>query len=241
MRIRGVQWIRGLLAMGAIASSQAMAQEEWDWSFTPYIWSAALDGDVAIGPISGDAEVDLPDFVDLFAGAALFRVEGGNDDHGVLADVVWLRLEPEDGIETIGGVAEAKFDSTIVEAGYLRKLDRIDLEFGARYWDLELELDPALLAGVERGDSWVDGYIGVRFIREIGTNWLWQTRLNLGAGGSDSAFGAELHFAREFRNDNKLVFGFKVLGIDYRTESVVGIPFVIDTMILGATIGFMFD
>jgi hypothetical protein len=219
-----------------------MAQEEeWNWTFTPYLWSAAIDGDVAIGPIAGESDPDFPDIVDLFAGAALFRVEGGNDDHAVMADVVWLRLEPEDGIATIGGVTEAQFDGAIMEVGYFRKLDRIDLELGARYWDLELELDPALLAAVERGDSWVDGYIGVRFVREIGANWLWQTRLNLGAGGSDSAFGAELHFAREFRNDNKLVLGFRALGIDYREESVGGIPFLIDAMLLGGTIGYMFD
>jgi hypothetical protein len=239
--MRRTRWIRGLLAMTAIASGQAMAQEEWNWTLTPYLWGAAIDGDVAIGPIAREVDMDFSEIVDVLAGAALFRVEGGNDDHGLMADLVWMRLEPEDEIATLGGVTEAEFDSTILEIGYLRKLDRVDLELGVRYWDFELELDPALLAAVKRDDSWVDGYIGVRFIREIGTNWLWQTRLNLGAGGSDSAFGAELHFAREVGGDNKLVFGFKALGIDYEEESVGGTPFVIDTMFLGGTIGFMFD
>ena len=240
--MKRVQWIGTLLVVVAAVSGQAMAQDSaWDWQFTPYLWGAAIDGDVAIGPIGREVDVEFSEIVDVLAGAALFRVEGGNDDHGLITDFVWLRLEPEDEIATVGGVAAAEFDTVMADVGYVRKLDRIDLELGARYWDFELELDPALLPEIVRDDSWVDGYVGIRLVREIGSNWLWQTRLNVGAGGSDSTFGAETHFARRFDNDNALVIGFKALDVDYSNDSVGGTPFVIDTMFLGGTIGFMFD
>lgn len=233
-------WISAALLIAAGAAMAQAPSSEWDWQLTPYLWGAGIEGDIAIGPIGRDVEVDFSDLVDVLAGAALFRVEGGNDTHGVLADVVWMHLEPEDEIATVGGVAEAEFDSLFVDLGYLRKLDRIDLEIGVRYWDLELEITPAQIAGIERSDSWADGYVGIRVVRPIGTNWLWQTRFNVGAGSSDSAFDAETHFALRV-GDNRLVIGFKALGVDYREESVGGAPFEIDTTFLGATIGFMFD
>jgi len=37
------------------------------------------------------------------------------------------------------------------------------------------------------------------------------------------------------------VFGLKLLDIDYQKSSVNGVPFSLDTMFLGGTIGYMFD
>lgn len=229
------------VAVGA-AAGEAMAQDaEWDWRFTPYLWSAGIDGDVAIGAIGRDVDIEFSDLLDVLAGSALFRVEGGNEDHGLLADFIWMRLEPDDELATVGGVAAADFDSVILDVGYLRKLDRADLELGVRYWDFELELDPALLPEIVRGESWVDGYVGVRLIREVGSNWFWQTRLNAGAGGSDFTFSAETHFAKELSSGNRLVFGVKMLAIDYSDESSGVAPLSVDTTFFGGTIGFTFE
>lgn len=217
------------------------AAQDWDWQVTPYLWAAGIDGDVAIGPFGRGMEMDFSDLVDLLAGAALIRAEGGNADHGVLIDLVWLDLEPEDELATVGGVTEAKFESTTLELSYLRKLASLDIEFGLRYWDLEFELDPALLPAISRGDDWVDGFIGVRLIRNLGERWVWQTRLNAGAGGSDSTFGFETHFARELESGNRVVFGFKALGFDYDARDVAGLPVSLDTTLFGTTVGFMFD
>jgi hypothetical protein len=226
----------------AIAASPVVAQSDaWDWRFTPYLWSAGIDGDVAIGPIGRDVDIEFADLLDVLAGAALFRVEGGNDAHGLLADFVWMRLEPDDELATIGGSAAAELDSAILDVGYLRRLERADLELGVRYWDFELELDPALLPEIVRDDSWVDGYVGVRFIRELDSDWLWQTRVNIGAGGSDFTFNAETHFAKRLSSGNRLVFGIKMLGIDYSDESAGLAPLAVDTTFVGGTIGFTFE
>ena len=151
-----------------------------------------------------------------------------------------LSLEPDDEIATVGGVAEAQFDSTIIELGYARKLDVVGIEFGLRYWDFELEIDPALAASITRDDSWTDAFVGLRTETDLG-NWVFESRFNVGAGGSDFTYGVQLDFGREFDNDNRLVLGLKLLDIDYEEESVGGIPFVIDTMFIGGTLGYRFD
>jgi hypothetical protein len=226
--------------MSAVFASPAAAQG-WDWSFTPYLWAAGIEGDIALGPYGRDVNVEFSELVDVLAGAALVHVEAENDGHVLFGDLVWLGLEPEDEIATIGGVAEAEFDTAIIELGYARDRDPFGLELGLRYWDFEIEIDPALLPAVSRSDSWTDAFVGFRRTRDLGQDWALTTRANIGAGGADLTIGFQMDFARALAGGNAFVGGLKLLDIDYEEESVGGIPFVLDTTFFGATIGFKFD
>ena len=224
------------------ATSSALAQE-WDWKIAPYLWASGIEGDVALGGLARDVDVEFADLADVLAGAALVHVEGGNGQDGVFGDLVWMSLEPEDETATVGGTTEAKFDTLIVELGYVRELETIGIELGVRYWDLELELDPVLFSSgpVERSDSWVDGFIGIRRSHAIGDKWSSTSSFNVGAGGTDFTWAFNLVYARELDSGNSFVTGFKVLDIDYEEESVGGIPFRQDLTFLGATVGYVFD
>lgn len=225
----------------ALVASFASAQEGWDWRVTPYLWGLGIDGDIALGPVSRPVDVEFSDVVNVLSGAALLHVEAQNGEHVLFGDLNWLQVEPEDEIATIGGVAEAEMDSTIIELGYARDSDGIGFEAGLRYWDLDIEIDPALAAGIMRGDTWVDGFGGFRHTRDLGSSWTMRTRANLGAGGSDFSLGLEIDFARELERGNAIVAGVKFIDIDYEKSSVRGIPFVLDTTFFGATVGFTFD
>jgi hypothetical protein len=209
-----------------------------DWRITPYLWGAGIEGDVVAGSQASELETDFSDIVDVLAGAALVRIEVGRDAHSLIGDLVWMALEPD---PASGGSAEIEVESLMLDLGYVRKLSAVDLELGLRYWDMEIVIDPAQQPEVVRDDSWLDAYVGLRIVREIGEGWAWQTRVNVGAGGSDSTYGIETHFARELGGDNRLVVGIKLLDVDYRETSVNGLPFEFDAMFLGGTIGFMFD
>jgi hypothetical protein len=236
MRLRGPGF-----AVAMLLASSAAAQD-WDWSVTPYLWTAGVQGDVALGPISRDVDVDFADLVDVLSGTALLHVEAAKGDHILFGDLVWLRVEPEDEIATVGGVAEAELDSMIVELGYARDPDQaFGFEIGLRYWDLDLEIDPALTAGIVRGDSWTDVFGGIRNTRDLGNRWALTTRANLGTGGADLTIGFQMDFARELSGGNAIVAGLKLLDLDYEKESVRGIPFAVDATFFGATVGFMFD
>jgi hypothetical protein len=230
----------GLVA-AALLTSSASAQEGWDWRVTPYLWGPGIDGDITLGPVSRPVDIEFADVINVLAGAALLHVEAQNDDHVLFGDLNWLKVEPEDEIATIGGVAEAEMDSTIVELGYAHDFDGVGFEVGVRYWDFDIEIDPALAAGITRGDSWVDVFGGFRLTSNLGSSWTMTTRGNAGAGGADLALGFQIDFARELERGNAFVAGFKALSVDYEEPSVRGIPFVLDTRFLGATIGFMFD
>jgi len=234
VKLRSAGLLLGLLASSA--SAQGL-----DWRVTPYLWGASIGGDIALGPVGRDVDVEFSDLLNVLSGVALMHVEAQSGEHIVFGDLVWLAVEPEDEIATIGGVAEAELDTTIIELGYARDSAAFGLEVGVRYWDLDMEIDPALAAGIVRGDSWIDVFGGVRRTRELGTKWDLTTRANLGAGGSDLAIGFQMDFARKLERGNAIVAGFKLLAIDYEKASVRGIPFVLDSKFFGATVGFTFD
>lgn len=123
----------------------------------------------------------------------------------------------------------------------MRKLPRVGVELGVRYWDLEVELDPALLAAVARSDSWVDGFIGFRRSQDIGEAWQSTMSFNVGAGGSDLTWSFNLLYGRELESGNRFVTGFKVIDIDYEETTVNGLLFRQDLTFAGATVGFLFD
>jgi hypothetical protein len=236
MRMRFV----GFLMAGAFASSAS--GQDWDWRVTPYIWGTSIMGDIALGPVGRDVDVEFSEILDVLSGTALLHVEAANGEHVLFGDLVWLAVEPEDEIATIGGVAEAELDSTIIELGYARdRAAAFGFEVGLRYWDLDLEIDPALAAGIVRGDSWTDVFGGFRNTRDLGQNWTLTTRGNLGTGGADLSIGFQMDFARELERGNAIVAGFKVLDVDYEKANVRGIPLVLDATFIGATVGFMFD
>jgi hypothetical protein len=225
----------------AVLASSACAQEGWDWRVTPYLWGSAIDGEIALGAVARDVDVEFSDILNVLSGAALMHVEGETNGHIVFGDLVWLSVEPEDEIATIGGVAEAELATTIIELGYARDpANALGFEVGLRYWDFDVEIDPALLAGLSGGDRWSDVFGGIRNTRELGSNWTLTTRANAGAGGADLTIGFQMDFARELERGNAVVAGFKLLDVDYE-KTVRGRPLVLDTTFFGATVGFMFD
>lgn len=233
-------WLSALSALTVVWASEAAGQE-WNWQIAPYVWTAGISGDATLGSVSTDVDINFSDIVDVLEGGALLHVEGGNDNHGVFGDIVWLSLELDDEVTSAGAAAEVQFDTTILEFGYLRKLQGIGVEFGVRYWDLELEINPVPIPAIERGQDWIDGFVGIRRTSPLGDNWSWTGRLNVGAGGSDFTFGLGVNFARAFDSGNQFILGIKVVDIDYEEASVRGIRFEVDTLFLGATIGYLFD
>jgi hypothetical protein len=232
--------MKSALVLGStlfLAAPLATAQE-WDWSVTPYLWAAYIKGDAGVGPVQTDLSVDFGELVDVLDGAALLHVEAQTDDAGYFGDLVYMS------VETDGGRATTELDTTIVELGYLRKTSPIGLEFGIRYWDFDLEIDPATTLPVPtaQGESdWFDGFVGVRDVRELNDKWNLTTRVNIGAGGSDFTYGVGVVFGRELSSGSQFVAGLKLLDIDYDETTDNGRPFTLDSMFVGGTIGYMFD
>ena len=228
------------LAAALFAASASAQEQGWDWRVTPYMWGTSIDGSIGLGAVSRDVDLEFSDILNVLSGALLMHVEARKDDHIAFGDLAWFAIEPEEEIATFGGVAEAELDATIFEAGYARAAD-FGFEVGLRYWDVDVEIDPAVLPGLTRGDSWVDAFGGFRGTREIGESWEMTTRANLGLGGSDLSIGFQMDFARELEGGNSIVAGVRLIDVDYLEQNARGIPVALDATFVGATFGFRFD
>jgi hypothetical protein len=178
--------------------------------------------------------VDFGDILDVMSGAALMHVEAQKGDQGYFGDLVYLATEVDQ------DRVRSELDTTIVELGYLRKTSQIGLEFGVRYWDFDLEIDPTTLPTAQGEADWVDAFAGVRHVHELSDKWNLTTRANIGTGGADFTYGVGVIFGREIGSD-QFVAGVKLLDIDYEDTTANGRPFTLDMMFVGATIGYMFD
>jgi hypothetical protein len=78
-------------------------------------------------------------------------------------------------------------------------------------------------------------------VRELSDKWNLTTRANIGAGGADFTYGVGVIFGREMTSGSQFVAGLKLLDVDYDDTTANGRPFALDTMFVGATIGYMFD
>ena len=220
------------LATGIVSAGPAVAQDEWDLSFAPYLWATGIDGDATIGNVTAPLEVNFSDIVHVLDGALLGHVEARKGDSGLFGDFIYLATDPEDNVE---------IDTIILEAGYLHGRDRGDgitgWEAGVRYWDFETTIFLTPGSSLVRSESWIDGFIGYRRERPMGENWRSVVRGNIGAGGTDLTWGLDLTYLLDFDNGNSFAVGLKWLAIDFDTENNFGI----DAHFFGAAIGYNFD
>jgi hypothetical protein len=224
-----------LLGSTLLLAAPLASAQEWDWSLTPYVWATSIQGDARVGPVTANLDADFGDILDVMDGAALVHVEAQKGDKGYFGDLVYLATEMDH------GTTRAELDTTIIELGYLLRSSRIGLEFGIRYWDFDLEIDPANIATQQGESDWVDGFVGFRSVRELSDKWNLTTRVNIGAGGTDFSYGVGVIFGREMTSGSQFVAGLKLLDVDYDDTNANGRLFALDTMFVGATIGYMFD
>lgn len=229
-----------LLAALILTTGTVVAEDEWDWGVTPYLWTAGMDGMIAAGDFRADVSMGFSDIVNVLEGGALLRFEGAGRTHGFFGDLVYLAIEDDAGKDPVGGAIKVEADSFIGELGYRRFLsDGFAIDIGLRYWDFETTLTPSMAPAAERSSDWTDGVIGVRLTGEAAQNWNWVFRANVGAGGSDLALGMEIDLRREFSRGNSVNIGFKALDVDFE-ESSRPVPLPVDLTLAGVTIGYTF-
>ena len=94
--------ITALFSIALFVHAPAFA-DEWEWTLTPYLWAAGIDGQAGVGPVDADISMDFGDIVDVLRGAGMLRLEASNGKHGVFGDLLYMRLKEDNARDTIGG------------------------------------------------------------------------------------------------------------------------------------------
>ena len=235
----GLAWLG---ATSAAAQDPAGAESnDWDVSFTPYLWVAGTKGDIGV-PRGDGAEIDRS-FADLM-GNLKFAFMGALDvRHGrlvAITDVMYLSVGAKaEGIREPQFV-EGKLDTSVFlgtgAVGY-RVVDKgpmfVDLFVGGRYSSLkaDVELTGPLQTRRRKGSaSNVSALAGGRVRVPLGENWGLALYSDVGSG--DVKWQALATVQHDFSRHWRVAAGYRHMSINHSKND-----FEFDVALSGPIVG----
>ena len=252
MNARCTQSYGGRLALGAAllgfclmaAAVPARADDNpadaWEFSVTPYLWLAAINGS------AGADDVDFPELnpdysffaLDNLDIAGFISAEARKGRWSLIADAFYVSYSDR---FTLGPLsAEAKVSGNSVEfSGVYRpaSIDHIGLIAGLR--TVSLELDLALNPGpaARERETWVDPLVGIRFNYPLGPRWGLVARGDIGGFGigSERDLNVLVGATMALSPRSSLAFSYRYLAVDFDEPD-----FQVDLRVTGYLVGWQF-
>lgn len=185
-----------------------------------------INGETRIGPFSVDSDMSFSDLLDHleFGGMGAYRWD--SDPWALQVDVQYVQLEAHDTL-TVGPLSfqnSAELDQAIIEvSGGYQISERLELTFGARYWDYDVSLvvhdSLGNLRRANQQESWIDPFVGLHLRAPIGEHWSFAARGDVGGFGigSDLAWHATALFSWHATPSLNVLFGYRLYDVDYET------------------------
>lgn len=216
-----------------------LAEDEWQFRLSPYIWFAGLRGDVATLPGLPSVPVDISasDALKDTEASLMVILDARKGRHGVFADLLYSDVRSDEELvpPPVDLRLRSKTETTLFTLAYQYELyDRdqalVDLLAGARYWavDSELRFGGGLgaLAGkkVSNDESWVDPVLGLKGRVPLGNS-----RFYLGGGaaiggfgvGSDLFYDVSANVGYQWNNAIGTAIGYRLFDVDYESGGFV--------------------
>jgi len=220
----------------------------WSFAFSPYVWGAGLNGDIAQFGLP-EVEVDLS-FVDIlnhFDFGFMGVGEARNGRLGFVSDLMYLKLSAGSGVDA--GPIDADIDLsvetfTFLGAAEYRLIDEeggsIDALAGARVWWVSTDIDfsgAVIDATGSDSDTWVDPIIGLKGRLNFSPDFYLTSWAMIGGFGVSSDFTWDVMggLGYDASDSISLVAGYRGLGVDYENDG-----FVFDVVMHGPILGVVF-
>lgn len=238
----------GLILLVVPVVGQASGNNDWQYSFSPYVWGTALKGDVATIPPAKPAKVDVSfnDILENLDLAVMGIGQARKGKWGVWGDVFYSKISADADTRDVL-YSGADYDQTLfflTAGGSYRLLDRdsfsVDALGGIRYTylDNKFKLGAGLLPEASRNanDSWYDPILGVTMHAKAGIHWYvsgWA--MAAVAGDSDSTYDIFGGLGYAFSDSRSMIIGYRRIDIDYENGD-----FLYDVTLSGPMAGFTF-
>ncbi|MBK9387588.1 MAG: hypothetical protein IPN34_22465 [Planctomycetes bacterium] len=211
--------------------SDRRAPSRWSIELRPYLWVAAMHGEVSARGFRAPVSVNTSEAFELLKdlnSAFVLHGELGFDRWRLFGDLNYLELESSQ--STRVGELDVELVQAFTEVGVAYQL--VDEKLGggwqltaeplagARFQYLELEIDLQGSGRQGSGDEfWVDAFGGLRFRlgEERGLGII--GRFDAGGGGSDAAWNALAGIDWSIADWLALSAGYRWLSIDYASGS----------------------
>lgn len=225
-----LRYWRGLLALtvGMAASVGALANDAWTHTLGVYAVAPWIQGDVALRGIEGDVDATPGDVLDNLEGTFMAAYRGERGNFVITSDINYLKVGSKaKGLGPLGeGRLEVDGSQVFFDVTVGRKLnDLFTLFVGARYWDLDVDVElTGPLIGkrdASGSESWVDPLIGLHYMTRLSDRWQFLAKGDIGGFGvnSDFAYSATAFFAYQVSTNTNLLLGYRQVAVDYETGS----------------------
>jgi len=239
-----------LMVLSGVIPAQAQGtDEEWEYTFAPYLVLASMDGKLGIGGVEAEVDVSASDiFSNLQAGFnGYFAARKGNWGFGV--DIIYMSLGTSTDYTNVDP-SQAAFTFVAIR----RLAPTVDLNFGAR-WNvvrsrIEFKDNSPILPGtlVEETKQWVDPLAGLHWKQPLGERWMFSLPVNVGGFGISSKIALDVFPTLQFKVGKNAWIGggWRFLYMDYETGYEDGVPvpgedsFLYDMSTTGPVVGMAF-
>jgi hypothetical protein len=185
--------------------------DQWRFAVAPYIWGAGLNGDVTLGPVKADVDLNFIDILKDFGFGGMLYAEARTQRYGFFTNMLFVRTK-DDSSGTVN--TDVKTDTAQVAAGaFYRVLDwqwgesaggqplSLALEplAGVRWSYLRGEIEfsggPVNLPQADRSESFFDPIVGARVSSDLSEDWLALISADVGGFGvgSDYSWNVQGH------------------------------------------------
>ncbi|NVK40299.1 MAG: hypothetical protein HWE39_03580 [Oceanospirillaceae bacterium] len=231
--------LRKVVACGlALYALPALAEPEWRFNLTPYLWFAGLEGDVGIvGLPPAPVDISASDALDDTETSLMVLMSAKKGSHGIFADLFYADVRSEEELvpDPVNLKAKTTTKTTIATLAYQYELYNsagaaMDLLAGGRYWNVDGELrfkgGLGMLAGQKRSDddSWIDPLLGFKGHWPLGSS-----RFFLAGGGavggfgvgSDSFYEINANIGYQWTDAIGTGIGYRIIDVDYDEDDFV--------------------
>jgi len=243
-----------------LPAEEMQAAGSWEWSVTPYLWTSSVGAKVKEdGVVISDNDVAFTDLLSNLDFAFAFHAEGRRGRGGFLFDFFYIDLSTSEtvpehqdpGSPPPGTVVDLDIEQLILEGGGFYRLSGdetgLDLLFGLRWIGMDEVIDltpPIPIAPGQRQESssnLTDGFLGLRYIGQIGNKWNYSIRGDVATGGTELTLNGQAFFKYQLGQSGRygLLLGYRYMGMEIE-ERVEGIDIETDLTFSGPVFGFMF-
>lgn len=238
-------------ANAVMSNGQTAPEPEWEFSITPYLFTAGLHGTVGARGRFVDVDASFSDIFDRLDFGLMGTFEARKGNWGFLVDTMYISLSNETttrGLLFSGVNSESKLFIIDPEMSYRAfandKGASIDILAGVRIWHLKNDLTflPGLLAPqveVSESKNWADPVVGARGVIALSPRLFLNGKFDVGGVGVGSDFTGQVYGGAGINVKPRvaLIGGYRYLYVDYKSDGFL-FRSALKGLVFGATFKF---